>query len=240
MLKEEAHHMFVGTTGVQRTVGRTAQVMKANGGKAGFEDGVIPLDVIQKYLNFQYSVSLDLFGSEQSTNAGNYYSSGLKGRWQETRRKDDHVLLDDTRMMSYVEDGEIRQKEVPMLSALNLDLRDEYVADCANGVRRWNQELEDAGLEDRLILPHEGFNRKVGVYADHHISPDGKVLTDAEWESQVGDWLPSAEDRRAVARLMVPEYEYGKFASWIAEPKTGINDQPVEFDYVHLAEEGLV
>jgi len=240
MLKEEAHHMFVGTTGVQRTVGRTAQVMKANGGKAGFEDGVIPLDVIQKYLNFQYSVSLDLFGSEQSTNAGNYYSSGLKGRWQETRRKDDHVLLEDTRMMSYVEDGEIRQKEVPMLSALNLDLRDEYVADCANGVRRWNQELEDAGLEDRLILPHEGFNRKVGVYADHHISPDGKVLTDAEWESQVGDWLPSVEDRQAVARLMVPEYEYGKFASWIAEPKTGINDQPVEFDYVHLAEEGLV
>jgi benzoyl-CoA 2,3-dioxygenase component B len=38
---------------------------------------------------------------------------------------------------------------------------------------------------------------------------------------------------------MVPEYEYGKFAGWIAPPKTGINDQPVEFDYVHLAEEGL-
>jgi len=38
---------------------------------------------------------------------------------------------------------------------------------------------------------------------------------------------------------MVPEYEYGKFANWIAAPKTGINDQPVEFDYVHLAEEGV-
>ena len=37
---------------------------------------------------------------------------------------------------------------------------------------------------------------------------------------------------------MVPEYEYGKFAGWIAPPQTGINDQPVEFDYVHLAEEG--
>ena len=239
MLKEEAHHMFVGTTGVQRIVERTAEVMKEKGGAATFEDGVIPLDVIQKYLNFQFSVSMDLFGGEQSTNAGNYYSSGLKGRWQETRRKDDHVLLEDVRTMRYVEDGEIREKEVPMLSALNLDLRDEYVADCANGVRRWNQALEEAGLEERLLLPHEGFNRRVGVYAGHHVSPEGEVLTDDEWEGKVAGWLPSDEDRAMVAALMVPEYEYGKFASWIAPPQAGINDQPVEFDYVHLAEEGL-
>ncbi len=239
MLKEEAHHMFVGTTGVQRVVERTAEVMKAKGGPATFEDGVIPLDVIQKYLNFQFSVSMDLFGSEQSTNAGNYYSSGLKGRWQETRRKDDHVLLDDTREMSFVEDGAIKQKTVPMLSALNLDLRDEYVADCANGVRRWNQELEDAGLSDRLILPHEGFNRRVGVYSSHHVSPEGEVLDDETGRQRRDDWLPTDEDRAAVAALMVPVYEYGEFAPWIAAPKSGINDQPVEFDYVHLAEEGL-
>jgi benzoyl-CoA 2,3-epoxidase subunit B len=239
MLKEEAHHMFVGTTGVQRTVEKTAELMKEHGADQVLEHGGIPLDIIQKYLNFQFSVSMDLFGSEQSTNAGNYYSSGLKGRWQETRRKDDHVLLDETRMMNYVEDGEIRQKEVPMLSALNLDLRDEYAADCANGVRRWNQELEDAGLDERLTLPHEGFNRKVGVYAGHHLSPDGEVLDDETWEARKADWLPSTEDRQTVASLMVPEYEYGKFASWIAPPKTGINDQPVEFDYVHLAAEGV-
>ena len=239
MLKEEAHHMFVGTTGVQRVVERTAEVMKDNGGKAGFADGVIPLEVIQQYLNFQYSVSMDLFGSEQSTNAGNYYSSGLKGRWQETRRKDDHVLLEDTRTMTVIQDGAFVEREVPMLSALNLDLRDEYVADCANGVRRWNQALEDAGLEERLFLPHEGFNRRVGAYSSHHVSPHGEILDDAAWEAHVDEWLPSAESRQAVADLMVPEYEYGKFAGWIAPPSTGINDQPVEFDYVHLAEEGL-
>jgi benzoyl-CoA 2,3-dioxygenase component B len=232
--------MFVGTTGVQRIVERTAEVMKEKGGAATFEDGVIPLEVIQKYLNFQFSVSMDLFGSEQSTNAGNYYSSGLKGRWQETRRKDDHVLLEDTRTMRYVEDGEIREKEVPMLSALNLDLRDEYVADCANGVRRWNQALEEAGLDERLILPHEGFNRRVGTYSQHHVSPEGQVLTDEEWASVRDGYLPSDQDRADVAALMVPEYEYGKFAGWIAPPLAGINDQPVEFDYVHLAEEGLV
>jgi benzoyl-CoA 2,3-epoxidase subunit B len=243
MLKEEAHHMFVGTTGVQRTVERTAAVIDELGTDDHdrlLEAGVIPLDVIQKYLNFQFAVSMDLFGSEQSTNAGNYYSSGLKGRWQERRRDDDHQLLDATRTMRYVEDGEIREKEVPMLSALNLDLRDEYVADCRNGVRRWNQELEDLGLEQRLVLPHEGFNRKVGVYSRHHVSPEGRVVDDATWEAHRTEWLPTEQDRTDVASLMVPEYEYGKFAGWIAAPKTGINDQPVEFDYVHLAEEGLV
>ena len=225
---------------MQRIVERTAELMKEHDTADVLPHGGIPLSMIQKYLNFQYSVSMDLFGSEQSTNAGNYYSSGLKGRWHETRRKDNHVLLDDSRTMNVIEDGKIvEKKEVPMLSALNLDLRDEYVADCDNGVRRWNQALEDAGLDDRLTLPHEGFNRRVGVYASHHVSPDGEVLDDAAWEAKVGDWLPSAEDRQAVADLMVPEYEYGKFAGWIAPPKTGINDQPVEFDYVHLAEEGL-
>ena len=239
MLKEEAHHMFVGTTGVQRVVERTVELMKEHGTADVFAHGGIPLKVIQQYLNFQFSVSMDLFGSEQSTNAGNYYSSGLKGRWMEKRRKDDHVLLDDTREMSYVDDGQIRTKTVPMLSALNLDLRDEYVADCANGVRRWNQALEDAGLEERLFLPHEGFNRAVGAFAPHHLSPEGEVLDDATWEARKDDWLPTEADREAVAALMVPEYAFGKFAGWIAAPSSGINEQPVEFDYVHLAGEGL-
>ncbi len=239
MLKEEAHHMFVGTTGVQRVVERTAELMNEHGTADVLPHGGIPLDVIQKYLNFQFSVSMDLFGSEQSTNAGNYYSSGLKGRWMETRRKDDHELLGDERTMNAVEDGRIVQRTVPMLSALNLDLRDEYVADCANGVRRWNQALEDAGLEQRLFLPHEGFNRAVGAYRGHHLSPQGEILDDATWAAQVDQWLPTDADRAAVASLMVPEYEAGAFAGWIAAPQAGINEQPVEFDYVHLADESL-
>ena len=131
------------------------------------------------------------------------------------------------------------EKTVPTLSALNLDLRDEYVADCANGVRRWNQELEEAGLDERLYLPHEGFSLRVGVYAQHHVSPTGEVLSDEAWAAAVDGWLPNDEDRAAVAALMVPEYGLGRFAGWIAPPQTGINDQPVEFDYVHLAEEGV-
>jgi len=157
----------------------------------------------------------------------------------ETRRKDDHVLLEAERTMNVVEGSKIVQKTVPMLSALNLDLRDEYVADCANGVSRWNQALEDAVLEERLFLPHEGFNRAVGTYASHHISPEGEVVDEATWQARRSEWLPSDEDRESVAKLMVPEYEAGTFAGWIAPPQAGINEQPVEFDYVHLKEEPL-
>ena len=234
MLKEEAHHMFVGTTGVQRTVEKTAAVMKEHATSEVFPHGAIPLDVIQKYLNFQFSVSMDLFGSERSTNAGNYYTSGLKGRWGETRRKDDHTLLDQTREMTVVRDGRLVTETVPLLGALNLDLRDEYVADCENGVRRWNQALEDAGLQERLFLPHEGFNRRVGAYAPHHLSPTGEVIDDAAWAAGEGDWLPTEADRAAVATLMVPCYEAGQFASWIAAPPQGINEMSVEYDYVRF------
>jgi len=234
MLKEEAHHMFVGTTGVQRTVERTAELMKEHGTADVFPHGGIPLTVIQKYLNFQFAVSMDLFGSEQSTNAGNYYTSGLKGRWGETRRKDDHTLLGQERTMQVVRDGEIVEQTVPLLGALNLDLRDEYVADCHNGVRRWNQALEDAGLEERLVLPHEGFFRKVGAYAGHHISPDGKVLDEATWKHSEDAWLPTPADREQVAALMVAQHEEGQFAGWIAPPSQGINDMPVEYDYVRF------
>ena len=105
MLKEEAHHMFVGTTGVQRTVQRTAELMKEHGTDDIWQYGGIPLSVIQKYLNFQFSVSMDLFGSETSSNVASYYTSGLKGRWMETRRKDDHQLHDLTMDVPIIENG---------------------------------------------------------------------------------------------------------------------------------------
>ncbi len=239
MLKEEAHHMFVGTTGVQRTVERSAELMAVHQTDDIFDYGGIPLAVIQKYLNAQFSVSMDLFGAEQSTNAAAYYSGGLKGRWQETRRDDDHVLADSVYPVRAVGDGCITEQSVPYLNALNLDLRDEYVADCENGVRRWNQALENAGCDERLVLPHEGFNRRIGNYAGHFISPAGDVLSAADWHRREDDWLPTAEDRSRVADLMVPHYRPGEFAGWIAAPKTGINSQPVEFDYVHLRDEAL-
>jgi benzoyl-CoA 2,3-dioxygenase component B len=237
MLKEEAHHMFVGTTGVQRIVERSAALMKEHGTDDILQYGGIPLATIQKYLNQQFSISMDLFGSELSSNAAAYYTAGIKGRWQEKRRKDDHALQDETREMTKVVDGRLVTETVPLLNALNLDLRDEYVADCENGVRRWNQALEDAGLPDRLSLPHEGFNRSVGAYAGAHVSPEGEVLTAEEWDAGADAWLPTEQVREDVRSLMVPVYEPGQFAGWIAPPAQGINDMGVEFDYVRFWKE---
>jgi benzoyl-CoA 2,3-dioxygenase component B len=234
MLREEAHHMFVGTTGVQRVVERTAALMLEHDTEDVLPSGGIPLAVIQKYLNFHFSVSMDLFGSETSTNAAGYFTSGIKGRWMETRRKDDHRLLAEVAQVGTVRDGRLVADEVPALSALNLDLRHEYVVDCAKGVRRWNRALENAGLPHRLTLPHEGFNRQVGAYRGVHLSPSGEILDEAAWHLHRDSWLPNARDLADVAALMLPVYEPGRFASWITPPNVGINDRSIDFRYVRL------
>src|ERR1044072_6428942 len=148
MLKEESHHMFVGTTGVDRVVERSAALIREHDTLDIGPHGGIPLDIIQKYVNFHYTVSLDLFGSETSTNAANYYTAGLKGRWQEARRKDDHKLTDDARTLGKPGgDGTWTSEEMQAILLLNLDLRSEYVADCQTGVKRWNKILADAGVD---------------------------------------------------------------------------------------------
>ena len=98
MLTEEAHHMFVGDTGINRVVRRTLEVMK----ELGTEDplavrnaGAIDLPTVQKYLNFWFSSSLDLFGSETSSNAASYFANGLKGRPDEAQYED-HIAVEQT------------------------------------------------------------------------------------------------------------------------------------------------
>ncbi|HEU5265243.1 MAG TPA: benzoyl-CoA 2,3-epoxidase subunit BoxB, partial [Jatrophihabitans sp.] len=237
MLKEEAHHMMVGTTGVDRVVERTADLMRTHDTDDSAEVaamGAIPLDVIQKYLNFHYSVSLDLFGGETSTNVANYYTAGLKGRWLEDRRKDDHKLTDDAIMVDAVVDGAIAETEVSALVGLNTDLRREYISDCQGGVKRWNRILDEHGLSQRLKLPHVAFNRKVGAFAAIEADPDGRLLTAQDWERDKAKYLPTDVDKTHVRSLMQPVYERGKIASWIAPPRNGINGQPFDYDYVHL------
>jgi benzoyl-CoA 2,3-epoxidase subunit B len=236
MLKEEAHHMMVGTTGIDRVVERTAQVMVENDTDDVIGHGAIPLGVIQKYLNFHYSVSLDLFGGETSTNVANYYTAGLKGRWLEERRRDDHKLTSDSIMVeALTEDGEIGLAEVPALTALNTDLRREYIDDCQGGANRWNKILQSAGLPQRLRLPHVAFNRRVGALAGIEATPDGERLSPQEWEQRKGEWLPTGVDKTYVRSLMRPIFERGKIAAWIAPPRNGINSKPFDYDYVHLA-----
>ncbi|GID97631.1 benzoyl-CoA 2,3-epoxidase subunit BoxB [Amorphoplanes digitatis] len=235
MLKEESHHMFVGTTGIDRVVERTVQLMLQHDTDDVGPYGGIPLAVVQKYMNFHYSVSLDLFGSETSTNVANYFTCGLKGRWSEERRRDDHRLTGDSiRVDAITDDGEIGTTEVAALVGLNTDLRSEYIDDCQIGVNRWNKILESAGLAQRLRLPHPAFNRRVGAFAGIEASPDGERIPDDEWERRKSAWLPTALDKTLVLSLMRPVYEPGKIAAWIAPPRQGINGKPFAYEYVHF------
>jgi benzoyl-CoA 2,3-dioxygenase component B len=240
MLTEEAHHMFVGETGVGRTVQRTCEAMVA----AGVEDpadiprvralGVVDLPTIQKKINLHYALSLDLFGSEVSTNAANFYNAGLKGRFHETRIDDDHRLTADTYPVAKFVDGAIRLVDEPALTALNMRLRDAYTTDCAKSVERWNKVIEKAGVSFRLALPHVAFHRQIGEFRTVHATPAGEVVSEARWQEMRDEVLPSAADGDFIAALMQPVTEPGRFASWIAPPKLGIDNKPGDYEYVKI------
>ncbi|HSQ82439.1 MAG TPA: benzoyl-CoA 2,3-epoxidase subunit BoxB [Casimicrobiaceae bacterium] len=237
MLTEEAHHMFVGESGVSRTIQRSCEVMKANDVDAADKVralGVIDLETIQRYLNFHYSVTIDLFGADQSSNAATFFSAGLKGRFDETRLGDDHVLKDATYPILEVANGRIVERQVSALSSINERLRDDYIRDSMAGVERWNRVIERSGVPFRLKVPHKAFNRKIGSFATVRVSPDGRVLSEAEWNAGVGNWLPSEADRAFVASLMGRVVEPGRFANWIAPPAVGVNRQPLNFEYVRF------
>jgi benzoyl-CoA 2,3-epoxidase subunit B len=240
MLTEEAHHMFVGETGVGRTIQRTCEAMN----EAGITDpydidkvralGVIDIPTIQKKLNLHYTLSLDLFGSEVSTNAANAFNAGIKGRYQEIKLADDHRLRNAVYPVTHVKDGCIITEEVPALSAINMRLRDDYAKDAAGGVGRWNSIIDKAGIEFEMKLPHQGFHRRIGSFADAHITPDGVLIHQDEWSARHDEWLPSSSDGEFIQSLMKPEWEPGKYAGWIAPPKVGIDNKPGDFEYVKL------
>ena len=234
MLKEEAYHMSVGSTGVQRIVERTADLMREHDTDDVRPYGGIDLPTIQRFLNLYASISFDLFGGDRSTNAANYYTAGLKGRFREEERRDDHRLTDSVTTITEPQDGRIVDAEVPTLIALNRVLQDDYVEDCAKGIRRWNKVLAERGISHELTLPHRGFNRDVGVFAGHHISPDGRMITAEEFEKGRADWLPTDDDRAFVNSLMVGVHERGRMAGWIAPPATGVAGKPIDFEYVRL------
>jgi benzoyl-CoA 2,3-epoxidase subunit B len=237
MLTEEAHHMFVGESGISRIIARTCELMRTH----GVEDpgqvrtlGAIDLPTLQRYLNFHYSVTLDLFGADQSSNAAMFFSSGLKGRFEESKCMDDHVLSGQSYSILDVDNGRLISREIPMLNALNEVLRDQFIKDSEAGIGRWNRVIEKAGLSFRLSVPHKAFNRSIGTLSGVRISPDGQPVSPEEWAARVGSWLPSTTDRAFVASLMGRVTEPGRFAGWIAPPLSGINKQPPETVYVRF------
>jgi benzoyl-CoA 2,3-dioxygenase component B len=239
MLTEEGHHMFVGRTGVERIVQRTCEVMKKNGitdpyaiGKIR-ELGVIDLPTIQKKTNFHYSVTLDLFGSEISTNAANSFNASLKGRYRELQIEDDHQLHSDTYPVLRLIDSKLTMVDEPALNAINARLCDDFMTDCAAVVSRWNKVIEGQGIDFRIDLPSRAFNRAVGEFAEAWVSPRGDVMDEATWKIGEPQWLASDDDMAYILSLMKPVRD--GFANWIAAPKVGIDGNPPEFEYVRVA-----
>ncbi len=240
MLAEEAHHMFVGYTGIRRVVQATVEAMEA----AGIEDpndleairalGVIDLPTIQRKTNLHFSLTLDLFGSEESTNAANAFNAGIKGRYRESQLDDDHRLVNDTYPVMKLVDGRLRPVDVPALIALNARLRDDFIDDCQGGVTRWNRVIAGAGIDFEIRLPHIAFNRAIGEFAELNATPTGELLTDEEWEAARGDWLPTSVDQAHIEGLMNSNFEAGEYAGWIAPPSKGIQNKPEDFLYVKL------
>ncbi|MFZ1910625.1 MAG: benzoyl-CoA 2,3-epoxidase subunit BoxB [Burkholderiales bacterium] len=233
MLTEEAHHMFVGETGIGRVVKRTLEVMK----ELGTDDpakvrahGAVDLPLLQKYLNFWCSSSLDLFGSEISSNAAASFANGLKGRPDESQYQD-HVLRDVSLKLD-TPDG---AQDVPMLNALNEVMRESYLKDCEIGLKRWNRAIERAGHEFRLTLPSSRFRRAIGSWVGLPVDPSGKLLPKDEYERRLYEWVPSPDDKAFVKSLMHKVVEPGKMAAWIAPPDRGINNLPLDYEYVHLS-----
>ena len=235
MLTEESHHMFVGDTGLGRIIDRTCELMK----QAGFSEDVrrvggIDLPMIQRHINFWFSQSLDLHGSEISSNAATYFTSGLKGRAEEMKHDDDHVLADSVYLLNALDEtGRSSRQEVPMRNALNEVLRDWYVEDCRSGLDRWNRKIAAHGIDFQFVLPDRRFNRHIGVFARSRFDPSGHRVTEDEWLRRCGDWLPTPADTDYLKSLQAtPVYEPGRFANYIAPPLRGINQQPIDFEYV--------
>jgi benzoyl-CoA 2,3-dioxygenase component B len=235
MLTEEAHHMFVGDTGIARVVKRTLEVME----RLGTDDparvraaGAIDLPTIQRYINFWFSSSLDLFGSDISSNAAAYFANGIKGRPDEERYADhgEH----DTRLDVDVPEGDtgVRTESVPMRNAMNEVMRLAYVEDSQRGVARWNRLIERAGRPERLRLPSTRFNRGIGSWAGVATDLEGNRIDAASFAAQREDWLPSVADRAFVKSLMVPVTAPGEIAGWIAPPERGIKGLPFAYEYV--------
>ena len=241
MLTEEAHHMFVGETGIART--RAAHLRGDEGGRhRGSErDRQGARARRDRSADHPEEAEPALFAVARPVRLGSLdqcrecLQHRHQGPLQETRIQDDHRLTNDIYPVLKLVDGEIKLVDEPALTALNMRLRDDYTADCAKGVERWNKVIEKTGVNFRLELPHVAFHRQIGEFKDMHASPTGIVLTDADWAKMRDQWLPSKADGDFIEALMKPVIEPGKFAGWISPPKVGIDNKPGDFEYVKIA-----
>ncbi|MCY4191417.1 MAG: hypothetical protein OXD42_08880, partial [Rhodospirillaceae bacterium] len=153
-----------------------------------------------------------------------------------TLKFDDHIEAETTFSLEEpTEDGkDVQSIEVPTRNAMNLLARQGYSRDCDIGVVRWNRMIRKAGVDFDIRLPSDRFRRTVGPFAGFHFAPDGSPIGKDAYDSNLDDWIPSETDKAHVKAQMKQVTEPGKMAAWIAPPDRGINNNPVDHDYVKL------
>tara|TARA_B100000900_G_C20591994_1_gene721948 strand:+ start:980 stop:2140 length:1161 start_codon:yes stop_codon:yes gene_type:complete len=173
MLKEEAFHLGTGSNGLRR-------VIKA---------GVLPLDLLQRYINQWVATAHDLFGVDESSSAHWAYVWGVKGRWDERKKLDADI--------------EVSKEK------LNEEARHHYHEEIVREVRKLCSYLPDD--VPKLYVPHENFNREIGPYKRQRYTVEGTKFdgTDDEWDEYVKNHLPTDQDEEDLK-------EYFK-QQWVAE-----------------------
>jgi hypothetical protein len=167
MLKEESFHLGTGQDGIKR-------IVKA---------GVIPQQIIQKYINKWLPVSLDLFGVDRSSSAHWFYVWGLKGRYDEPTAQ---VEAD--------------------LERMNEHSRELYRQECVKLVDMINKNVP-AG-HAKLYVPDVKFNRYIGEYARQPYSVTGELLSEAAYKEHLREMLPQPEDLATVAEIQMYEKQW--------------------------------
>jgi benzoyl-CoA 2,3-epoxidase subunit B len=201
--------------------------------------GGIDLPLLQKYINYWFTSSLDLFGGEDSSNAATAFANGLKGRPDEAsyanhdERESVFELATPDDKWDMTSEG-ILVKNIATRNAMNETVRIAYVKDCELGFKRWNRAIERAGFNFQLALPSTRFRRTIGVWAGIPTTPEGKRISQEAFDSNINSWIPTKDDKEFVKSLMVLVTEPGKMAGWLAAPDRGINNLDVAHDYVNL------
>src|SRR5262249_10746451 len=160
-------------TGVDRVVARSCELMKQDPNGDARAQGGVDLATIQKYINLWFSLSLDLFGGEISSNAADFFAAGREGGGQEGGCGGQRAVSGSYRM-AVTKDGGMVEEDIPLRNAMNEVLRDGYVDDCQRAVDKWNRTIAKSGLTGvELRLPNRRFHRQIGIYAGMSFDMDG-------------------------------------------------------------------
>ena len=170
MLKEESFHLGTGSNGLRR-------IIKA---------GVIPLDMLQRYINKWVSTAHDLFGVDASSSAHWAYVWGIKGRWDERKKLDAGIEVN---------------KEI-----LNEEGRGHYHEEIVSEVKKLCGYLPEGATQ--LYVPHENFNRDIGAAKGQQFKVDGTPFegSDEDYADYLATILPTAQDEIDLKDLFEQEW----------------------------------